>query len=130
MPKYDYRCKVCGEIEEVLHGFEDEPDMHCMECGALMGKLIGMPYVSPSAVPSRNNVIDFAATKQAENQKDADMAAYKRLRKDGVQPPSINGSAKLEARAEEKHEINSGHTFATASKRKRGMGLVRDALDK
>jgi putative FmdB family regulatory protein len=128
MPKYDYRCKVCGAVEEVLHGFEDEPDMHCMECGALMGKLMGMPYVSPSAVPSRNNVIDFDATRQAEKDKDADMAAYKRLRKDGVQPPSINGSAKLEAKAEEKHEVNSGHTFATATGRKRGMGLVRDAL--
>jgi hypothetical protein len=99
-----------------------------MECGALMGKLMGMPYVSPSAVPSRNNMIDFDATKQAEKNKDADMAAYKRLRKDGVQPPSINGSAKLEANAEEKHEVNSGHTFATATSRKRGMGLVRDAL--
>ena len=128
MPRYDYRCKVCGAIEEALHGCKDEPDIYCMECGAVMGKMLGMPYVSPSAVPSRNNVIDFEATKQAEKNKNVDMDAYKRLRQDGVQPPSINGSARLEAKAEEKHEINSGKTFATATSRRRGMGLVRDAL--
>ena len=128
MPRYDYRCKVCGAIEEALHGFKDEPDIYCMECGAVMGKMLGMPYVSPSAVPSRNNVIDFEATKQAEKNKNVDMDAYKRLRQDGVQPPSINGSARLEAKAEEKHEINSGKMFATATSRRRGMGLVRDAL--
>ena len=128
MPRYDYRCKVCGAVEEVLHGFDEDPDMYCVNCGAMMGRMLGMPYVSPSAVPSRNNVIDLEATKQAEKEKVADMDAYKRLRKNGVQPPSINGSARLEAKAEEKHEVNSGKTFATATSRKRGMGLVRDAL--
>ena len=53
-------------------------------------------------------MIDLEATRQAEKDKVADMDAYKRLRKNGVQPPSINGSAKLESRAEEKHEVNSG----------------------
>jgi putative FmdB family regulatory protein len=128
MPRYDYRCKVCGEVEETVHGFDEDPEMHCLECGAVMGRMMGMPYVSPSAVPSRNNVIDLAATKQAEKDKVADMDAYKRLRQNGVQPPSINGSARLEAKAEEKHEVNSGKTFSTATSRKRGMGLVRDAL--
>ena len=93
-----------------------------------MGRMLGMPQVAPSAMQSRNNVIDFDATKQAEKDKNADMDAYKRLRKNGVQPPSINGSARLEAKAEEKHEVESGKTFATATRRKRGMGLVRDAL--
>ena len=128
MPRSDYRCKVCGAVVEVLHGFDEDPDMYCLNCGAMMGRMLGMPYVSPSAVPSRNNVIDLEATKQAEKEKVADMDAYKRLRKNGVQPPSINGSARLEAKAEEKHEVNSGKTFATATSRKRGMGLVRDAL--
>ena len=128
MPRYDYRCKVCGAVEEVLHGVDEDPDMYCLNCGAMMGRMLGMPYVSPSAVPSRNNVIDLEATKQAEKEKVADMDAYKRLLKNGVQPPSINGSARLEAKAEEKHEVNSGKTFATATSRKRGMGLVRDAL--
>ena len=128
MPRYDYKCKTCGAVEETIHGFNDEPEMFCLECGQSMGKLLGVPYVSPSAVPSRNSVIDLEATKQAEKDKAADMDAYKRLRRDGMQPPSINGSARLEAKAEEKHEVNSGKTFSTATSRKRGIGLVRDAL--
>lgn len=129
MPRYDYKCKRCGAIEEVLHGFEYDEDIYCLECGQSMGRIIGMPNVAPSAVPSRNNVIDFEATKAAEKAKDKDMAAYKRLRQDGVQPPGINGSAKLEARAEITHEVNSGHTFATASSRKRNESLIKDILE-
>lgn len=129
MPRYDYKCKTCNAIEEAVHGFEDEPNMYCLECGQPMGKMIGMPYVAPSATPTRASEIDVGATRQAEKNKDADMAAYKRLRKDGVQPPKIDGSAKLEARAEEKHEVNSGHTFSTDSARKRNMSLVKDILD-
>ena len=50
MPRYDYRCKKCVVlVEEVLHGFNDDPDMYCLECGAVMGKMLGMPYVAPSA---------------------------------------------------------------------------------
>ena len=129
MPRYDYRCKSCGFVEEALHGFDEEPEMYCMECGALMGKMLGMPYVSPSAAPSRNNVIDLEATKRAEKAKSADMDAYKRLRKNGVQPPSINGSAHLESRAEETFEVNSGHAFANAKSRKRSEGLIKDMIE-
>jgi len=128
MPRYDYRCKACGAVEEVVHGFVDEPDMHCLECGMLMGRAIGVPMLSASSTPTRGDGIDIGATRVAESAKVADMDAYKRLRKDGVQPPAINGSAQLEARAEEKHEVNSGHTFSTASGRKRSMGLVKDVV--
>jgi hypothetical protein len=102
--------------------------MFCMECGGVMNKLISAPRISPSAVPSRSGVIDMEATRKAEKQKVVDMDAYKRLRQNGVQPPSINGSARLEAKAEEKHEVNSGHTFATSSARKRSIGLVKDVV--
>lgn len=129
MPRYDYKCKKCGAIEEAMHGFDDEPTMYCLDCGQPMGKMMGMPNVAPSATPSRNAEIDFAATKTAEKNKDKDMAAYKRLRQDGVQPPAINGSAKLEARAEISHEVNSGHTFATATSRKRNESLIKDMLE-
>lgn len=129
MPRYDYKCKRCNTIEEVLHGFEHDEDIYCLECGQPMGRMISMPNVAPSATPSRNAEIDFAATKVAEKEKDKDMAAYKRLRQDGVQPPAINGSAKLEARAEITHEVNSGHTFATSTSRKRNESLIKDILE-
>lgn len=41
-----------------------------------------------------------AATNQTAKNWDKDMPAYKRLRKNGVQPKGIDGAAALEARAE------------------------------
>lgn len=38
-----------------------------------------------------------------------DMDAYKRLRKDGLQPKKIDGSAKVEARAKTEFQVESGH---------------------
>ena len=37
-----------------------------------------------------------------------DLAAYKRLRDDGVQPKNIDGSATVEARANEKWQVETG----------------------
>lgn len=129
MPRYDYRCRICGEVEEVTHGFHDNEDVMCVGCDQPMGKLVSDVNVAPSVTPSRSGVVDLEATKSAEREKDRDMAAYKRLRKDGVQPPSINGSAQLEAKAENSYEVNSGHTFKTASGRRRSMSLVKDVVD-
>jgi putative FmdB family regulatory protein len=129
MPRYDYRCGVCGEVEEITHGFHDDEDVRCVGCGTSMGKVIANVNVAPSVTPSRSGGIDMEATKKAEVEKDRDMAAYKRLRKDGVQPPAINGSAKLEAKAENSYEVNSGHTFKSESARRRSMSLVKDVVD-
>jgi hypothetical protein len=38
---------------------------------------------------------------------DADMDAYSRLRKDGLQPPRVDGSAELEKRANTREEVES-----------------------
>jgi hypothetical protein len=45
---------------------------------------------------------------QKERQWDSDMDAYKRLKNDGVQPERIDGCAKIEARAEEKYQVEMG----------------------
>lgn len=115
---------------EVAHGFHDIPDVVCPDCGDPMRKLISSVRFAPSATPTRGEgTIDWDATKRNERAKDADMAAYRRLRRDGVQPPAINGSAALEAKAGTAHEVNSGHVFGSELRRRRGMGLVQDALD-
>lgn len=43
-----------------------------------------------------------------ERQWDTDMDAYKRLRNDGLQPQKIDGSANIEAKAEEKYQVETG----------------------
>ncbi len=124
MPRYDYKCKRCGNVEEIIHGFDIEHSFHCVKCGKEMIKLISGVNIAPSAMPSRNSVIDLDATKKAEKAKDADMSAYKRLRESGVQPKSINGSAHLEKHAETKNEIQAGRVYSSDASRKESERLM------
>jgi putative FmdB family regulatory protein len=124
MPRYDYRCTQCGNVEEIIHGFNDEHSFHCVTCGRAMSKLISSVNIAPSATPSRNSVIDLEATKKAEKAKDADMSAYKRLRQSGLQPKSINGSAHLEKHAETKSEIQAGRLYSSDASRKESERLM------
>lgn len=52
--------------------------------------------IAPSALPTRSNA-GTVGSETAVMHKDVD--AYKRLRKDGLQPKSVKGAAKIEARA-------------------------------
>lgn len=65
--------------------------------------------VAPSATPSRSPGHTHAAeTADRESRWDEDMAAYLRLRRDGLQPKTIDGSAEAEARGDSKMEIEAG----------------------
>lgn len=59
-------------------------------------------HISGEAMPTRGNVARLADTEKAW---DRDGEAYKRLRKDGVQPFGIDGAAALEVRANDKADI-------------------------
>lgn len=41
MPRYDYKCKVCGAHEVIAHGFHDEGTHDCFmdNCGGTMSKV-------------------------------------------------------------------------------------------
>jgi hypothetical protein len=60
--------------------------------------------IAPSALPTRSGA---GEDKKAWAKMEKDMPAYKRLRDEGLQPPSVRGSADLEARAVSKADIES-----------------------
>ena len=62
--------------------------------------------ISSDAIPTRR--ADNARINETERQWHKDMDAYKRLRRDGLQPKKIDGSAKVEARATEKYQVETG----------------------
>lgn len=64
-------------------------------------------HLAPSAMGSASAIEIVGRDKRW----DADMAAYRRLRKDGVQPRMIDGSAAIEKTATEEMEIKLGRTF-------------------
>lgn len=90
--------------------------------------------VAPSATPSRNRGAEVVRINEKESGWDVDLPAYKRLRKQGLQPKSIDGCAQLEKHAETKHELEMGHLFPKERigaikedlAKARDMGLLRD----
>jgi len=43
MAAYDYRCPVCGFMDEVRHGMHEKPQYECPECGELMRRVFTVP---------------------------------------------------------------------------------------
>ena len=61
--------------------------------------------IAASAMPTRSEAASIERNTEIMHR---DVAAYKRLRKDGVQPKSIKGAAELETRAGSRWEIETG----------------------
>lgn len=43
MPKYDYRCPLCKEVEEFEHGMMEDPRFECKRCVCYMQKIVTAP---------------------------------------------------------------------------------------
>lgn len=43
MPKYDYKCTVCGLVEEYEHSMDADMVMECSDCFAPVKKIISNP---------------------------------------------------------------------------------------
>jgi len=82
---------------------ETHPNLDVDGCFAC--KVAGVSF-GAAAMPSRKS--HAARTGATEKRWDKDMAAYKRMRADGVQPRAIDGAARVEARAEEKYQVETG----------------------
>ena len=68
-----------------------------------------------SAMPTRHPTA--AATEARERRWSKDMPAYKELRAQGLQPPHIDGSAELAAKAETRFEVESGKVLPGQAKK-------------
>ena len=45
MPRYDYRCTVCANEVEVLHGIYEAGPERCEKCGGAMRKALSAPAI-------------------------------------------------------------------------------------
>lgn len=71
--------------------------------------------VSAVATPTRRP--ETASTVERENRLVKDMAAYKSMRSNGVQPKGIDGCAALEARASTRLEVESAQVLTPTQRR-------------
>lgn len=68
--------------------------------------------------------VQFAGKKNARTNWDKDMSAYSRMRKEGLQPPQIDGCADLETKATTKFEVEVGRVLT-----KEQMAEARKNID-
>lgn len=66
--------------------------------------------VAPSATPTRGKGWHASQVNAKEKAWERDLPAYKALRKDGLQPPKIDGSADLQAKATDAGHVTTGMT--------------------
>ena len=43
MPLYEYQCRDCGRLSEVIQKFSDDPLTDCSECGGTLEKVLSAP---------------------------------------------------------------------------------------
>lgn len=72
------------------------------------GCKIASVQLAPSATPSRRGGARAAQIEATDRSWARDMAAYKRLRQDGLQPMAIDGAHELETKARSVVEVETG----------------------
>lgn len=82
---------------------ETHPGLDVEDC---FGCKVAGVSMSSACTPNRRS--ESFGINAKEKRWDRDMAAYKRLRNDGLQPPNIDGSARLEQKAEHKFQVETG----------------------
>jgi len=84
---------------------------HPVPVEGCFGCKLGTLMLAPSVAASTEGGQSALREKAMEQRWASDMPAYKRLREQGYQPPRIDGSAALEAKASSRFEIESGRAF-------------------
>lgn len=80
--------------------------------------------VAASAMPTRSPEVARIATK--EDQWSRDHAAYRRFRREGLQPRTIDGAANVESKAETKSEVESGIILESRVQRAQVKDILGD----
>lgn len=107
MPTYTYRCANCGQVE-AWRPIKEGPGQFCPDCG-MPANVVLHPFATKSRVTRLTDRGDRTLTRDRE--------AYHRLRMEGLQPKSVNGSADLEKRADTKFEVESGRLYPGEAKK-------------
>ena len=126
MPLYDYVCDTCETIFEVRQSFTDDT-LTEGDCGHAIRKYFGNVNIAASSMPTRNEAASIEKNTEIMHR---DVAAYKRLRKDGLQPKSVKGAAALETRANSRWEVETGMNLGGNSKLGRQFDAAQAAVNK
>jgi len=95
VPTYDYGCKNCGNVMEVIHRMDEKPRIKCPECG----KRMGMQFSSTFNVMMniKGTVEDYREREHKKKVKDPERAVRMRKKmfgKEAVGDPCMKSDPK------------------------------------
>lgn len=108
-----------------LHRRRVHPDGPVEGC---FGCRVSTLHISPAAMATRiESDRDYAFQQSfAAEFHNGDREAYRRLRANGVQPPSVRGSAVLERHADSRYEIETGHVAENPKALRAALRIAHD----
>jgi putative FmdB family regulatory protein len=105
MPAYDYHCTACGDVVERLFDIGTAARITACDCGGIALLMIGRQVnLSEKGFVSKGDRVREADG--IEDRWSEDIPAYKRMRRAGLQPPSIDGAADLEETVGDQADID------------------------
>lgn len=111
MPVYTYRCS-CGDFEAWQPMAAPPLSQHEGCAGSPLRVLGPVRTHGVGARGAKTRDID-----RTERTWDQDRPAYRRLRMNGMQPPHVDGSARLETLADNDLEVNTGLQYGKIPER-------------
>jgi hypothetical protein len=101
---YTYRCPECGDVDaDFAPGRAAKSIEHC---GRRALRVLGNASISIYATPNKAGFARVQDVDQTEQRKSRDLPAYKRMRKQGLQPKSTRGAAQLEDKVGDQFSID------------------------
>lgn len=114
MVTYTYLCDRCGERTDDDRPIGTAiPGIRCPHCAGHARQVLGQVHTQPSLREAAGAIVRSQLA--AEARMPADRDAYRRMRKRGLQPPTVAGSARLEDRVGDQLDIKHDR-FLTAGR--------------
>lgn len=102
-------------------------EIPCPECSRMAPMILSSPAIAADALP--NKLHGVRAVNARDKQWGRDMDAYKRLRRDGVQPRGIDGSAEWEQTCNVPIEIEMGKALGKERDVRRAEEISSELMD-
>lgn len=127
MPTYRYVCSA-DHIFEVWRSIKEATvwELPCELCARVATMHMASPAIAADALPNKRHSVRAIEAKDRDLEKD--LASYKALREDGLQPRQIDGAHRIEAMSNHPLEVEMGRELGKASDVRRAQEISSELL--
>jgi len=129
MTSYLFRCLSCQTDYDIERPIGEAPNIiRCADCGGTAKQVLGAGLmIGAGALPNKRAGVLVEQSK--ESALGADMDAYKRMRKRGIQPKQIDGARKIEDSTGDNFDVEYGRFYGMADSREQARDRIRSGLN-